>query len=45
VNPVTVNPITELLKLPVTFKEFEEIDVQEAVKSMKELHESPTIPK
>ena len=45
VKPVTVNPMTELLKLPLTFSELEDIDVQEAEKSIKELHESPIIPK
>jgi hypothetical protein len=45
VKPVTVNPITELLKLPLTFSEFEDIDVQDAEKSIKELQESPIIPK
>jgi hypothetical protein len=45
VKPVTVNPITELLKLPLTLSELEEIEVQEAEKSIKELQDSPTIPK
>lgn len=44
-KPVTVNPITELLKLPLTLSVFEEIDVHVAVKSINELHDSPTIPK
>lgn len=45
VKPVTVKPMTELLKLPLTFNEFEDIEVHEAEKSIKELQESPTIPK
>jgi hypothetical protein len=45
VKPVTVNPITELLKLPLTLSELEEIEVQEAEKSIKELQDSPRIPK
>jgi hypothetical protein len=38
VNPVTVNPITELLKLPVILRVFAVSEVQVAAKSMKALH-------
>jgi hypothetical protein len=37
VNPVTVNPITELLKLPVILRVFAVSEVQVAAKSMKAL--------
>lgn len=37
-NPETVNPITELLKLPVILRVFALSEVQVAAKSMKALH-------
>jgi hypothetical protein len=44
VKPMTVNTITDLLKLQLTVSELGETELYKAEKSIKELHYNPTIP-